>query len=283
MKLWFVCQRVIAFVALIALLPLLALLWCLVKGTSKGPFLYSQMRPGLGGVPMRTWKIRTMTPGADRNQALARCVTKDCAEVTSVGRILRQLKLDELPQLWNIVRGEMAFVGPRPIAGALFSDLCEQIPGFHDRTLVRPGLSNVAQVAIEDNAEGEQLLHDWRERFEAERHYLARQSAGYDVIVISLTLLYVGRKTWKLFARCVVQIGRKILQCNTVRRVSRLQGSTPSHHHEPVKNEPAKIQRQRVVGAARADSSKGDSTSDLQNVVRPTSLESTNPRPGCTV
>lgn len=150
---------------------------------------------------MRTWKIRTMTPGADRNANFARCVTKNCAEVTAVGKVLRQLKLDELPQLWNIVRGEMAFIGPRPIATPLYVELCEQIPGFQDRTSVRPGLSNVAQVAIEENGEGENLISDWKERFEAERHYLMNRSVGYDLVVICMTMLYVARKALRLLLR----------------------------------------------------------------------------------
>ena len=150
---------------------------------------------------MRTWKIRTMTPGADRNANFARCVTPNCAEVTAVGKVLRQLKLDELPQLWNIVRGEMAFIGPRPIATPLYRELCEQIPGFQDRTSVRPGLSNVAQIAIEENGEGENLLRDWKERFEAERHYLMNRSVGYDLVVICMTLLYVARKASRLLLR----------------------------------------------------------------------------------
>lgn len=192
--LWYVLQRGVALLLLLTLIPAFIVLWLVVKVSSRGPFLYSQLRPGLGEIPLRIWKIRTMQPGADQNPEFARGVTKNCAEVTRVGRMLRQLKLDELPQLWNIVRGEMAFVGPRPIATSLYQELSAKIPGFRDRTLVRPGLSNVAQIAIEDNAQGERVLDDWQERFEAERHYLTHRSARYDCVVLAMTALFVIRK-----------------------------------------------------------------------------------------
>lgn len=195
---WYLIQRLVAFVALTLLLPLFVVLWILVRGTSKGSFLYSQLRPGLHGSTIRVWKIRTMVPGADRNLQNARCVKNSSPEVTSVGRVLRTLKLDELPQLWNVVIGQMSFVGPRPIALPLHEDLCREIPGFERRTDVRPGLSNIGQVSIEENASGDQLIHDWKERFEAESHYLNNRSIGYDCVVIVLTVLYVLRKSFKL-------------------------------------------------------------------------------------
>ncbi|MFN3193125.1 MAG: sugar transferase [Aureliella sp.] len=213
MNLWYKFQRASALLLLISLLPLLAVLWLLVKATSRGPFLYSQLRPGMEGKPIRTWKIRTMRPGADRNSDLARCVTQDCPEVTSIGKVLRQLKLDELPQLWNIVMGEMAFVGPRPIATSLYNELCERIEGFEERTSVRPGLSNVAQVAIDENGEGENLLKDWKERFEAEKHYLRLRSVPYDLIVICLTLLYIGRKSVRLICSKTKSLANLIRSC----------------------------------------------------------------------
>ncbi|MEM8670075.1 MAG: sugar transferase [Planctomycetota bacterium] len=195
---WYLTQRLVAFVGLLLLLPVFAFLWMLVKATSEGPFLYSQTRPGLHGVPIRIWKIRTMVPGSDKNLQNARCVLNNNPNVTYVGRILRILKLDELPQLWNIVIGQMAFVGPRPIAFSLHQELCMMIPGFEKRTGVRPGLSNIGQVSIEENASGDQLIHDWRERFEAETHYLRNRSIGYDCVVILLTVLYLLRKAWRL-------------------------------------------------------------------------------------
>lgn len=195
---WFLVQRVSALTLLVILAPGFVFLWLAVKLTSRGPFLYSQLRPGLGEKPFKIWKIRTMRPGADRNQALARCAKSSNPEVTAIGRILRQLKLDELPQLWNIVRGDMALVGPRPIAFSLYDELCGEIPQFKTRTVVRPGLTNVGQVCIEENAGPSGVVDDWKVRFEAEQHYMANRSAMYDLVVISLTSLYVGRKIARL-------------------------------------------------------------------------------------
>lgn len=190
---WYLVQRFVALLLLFLLTPLFAILWIAVKATSKGPFLYVQIRPGYQGRAMPTWKIRTMRPGADRNTEFARGVTACNPEVTEIGRILRKLKLDELPQLWNITKGEMAFVGPRPIAFSLYDELKMQIPCFDERHWVRPGLTNVGQVSIEDNASSNHLLDDWQERFEAERHYIRNRSVAYDLVVITLTLLYIGR------------------------------------------------------------------------------------------
>ena len=105
--------------ALIGLLPLFAVLYCAVRLTSRGPFLYSQMRPGRGGELFKIWKIRTMAVGSDRDVTNAMAVQKNNPQVTRVGKILRELKIDELPQLWNVVCGQMELVGPRPIAAVL--------------------------------------------------------------------------------------------------------------------------------------------------------------------
>jgi lipopolysaccharide/colanic/teichoic acid biosynthesis glycosyltransferase len=201
---WQQVQRVIAAVALVLLLPLFVVLFLAVKLTSRGPFLYGQRRPGLHGRLFTTWKIRSMRPGSDRNAALARCVRSANPEVTRIGRVLRKLKLDELPQLWNVVLGEMAFVGPRPIAVPLYEELCQKIAGFERRTLVRPGLTNLGQICIEENAGPEQVVDDWRIRFEAELHYLDNRSVAYDVVIAVMTVLYMVRKAFGNGRRRVV-------------------------------------------------------------------------------
>jgi len=195
-KSWQAGQRMIAAVSLILLLPLFAVLFFAVKLTSRGPFLYGQRRPGRHGRLFTTWKIRTMRPGSDRNAALARCVQSANPEVTRVGRVLRKLKLDELPQLWNVVLGDMAFVGPRPIAVPLYEELCQKIAGFERRTEVRPGLTNLGQICIEENAGPENVVDDWRIRFEAEQHYLDNRSIAYDVVIATMTVLYMFRKAF---------------------------------------------------------------------------------------
>lgn len=191
---WDFVQRVLAGLLLFAFLPVFVVIAIVVKLTSKGPVLYSQMRPGYLGYPFRIYKFRTMTVGSDRDPTMGLAVPKQSNRVTGIGRILRKVKLDELPQLWNVVRGEMALVGPRPIAEVLHDRLTEAIPGFGRRYLVKPGLTNVAQVTIMENLPADQVVEDWRIRFEAEYHYVQRKSVSYDIIVMILTLIFILRK-----------------------------------------------------------------------------------------
>ena len=193
-RMWIACQRALALFLLVLAMPLFAVLYFVVRLDSKGPFLYRQARPGRFGEPFYAYKIRTMTVGADRNEMLARAVTADTPEVTRVGRYLRDLKLDELPQLWSVVRGQMAFVGPRPIAPPLQSYLEETIPGFRSRLDVPPGLTSLGQICIDGNEAVEQVVADWSVRFEGEKHYLAHRSVAYDLAIIVLTVGYVLRK-----------------------------------------------------------------------------------------
>jgi polysaccharide export outer membrane protein len=139
-------------------------------------------------------KIRTMVDGADKHAANARSVRSNDPQVTKVGRILRDLKLDELPQLWNVIRGEMALVGPRPIAITLQKELEAHIPEFCHRLTVKPGLTSLAQVCVLESDHQDRVIEDWSRRFEMERHYLGRRSAFYDVIILGLTILYILRK-----------------------------------------------------------------------------------------
>ena len=193
-RIWRHTQQFGALLLLLAATPFLILLAVVVKCDSPGPFLYSQRRRGYRGKPFTAWKVRTMTVGADRDPKLALAVTSSSPEVTRVGRYLRDLKIDELPQLWNVVRGEMAFVGPRPIAPGLQDYLEKKIPGFATRLSVPPGLTSLGQVCIDENASVERIVHDWSVRFEAERHYLALRSVSYDLIIIGMTLAYCLRK-----------------------------------------------------------------------------------------
>jgi putative colanic acid biosynthesis UDP-glucose lipid carrier transferase len=195
---------------LILCLPLLGALWWLVGRDSPGPFLFWQSRPGLGGELIRVCKIRTMTVGADRKRTNGLGVTREHPDVTAVGRWLRALKLDEIPQLWNVVRGEMELVGPRPIAEALVDLLAEEIPDFEHRFRAKPGLTSVGQILIVENEVGSELVADWRRRHEADIHLLGNRSAAYDLVVIGLTAAYLVRG----LAR---EIGKKFERTATLR------------------------------------------------------------------
>jgi lipopolysaccharide/colanic/teichoic acid biosynthesis glycosyltransferase len=163
-----------------------------VRATSPGPFLFSQQRPGRGGKPFRMLKVRTMRVGSEAPTALG--TARSDSRITRVGRWLRDLKLDELPQLWNVVRGDMELVGPRPLPTALDQELRKHVPGFERRYDVHPGLTNVSQVAVLDNKLGDRLVDDWKLRFEGELHYIEHKSFAYDVVVLAMTALFVVRK-----------------------------------------------------------------------------------------
>ncbi|MEP1471028.1 MAG: sugar transferase [Halieaceae bacterium] len=210
-RIWRGVQQLTAAILLVLLTPLLALLFIIVKADSRGPFLYSQQRPGFRRQLFTTYKIRSMTVGADRDPMLALAVTSSTPEVTRAGKLLRDLKLDELPQLWNIVCGDMAFVGPRPIATGLQEHLEAHIPGFESRLAVPPGLSSLGQICIDENDSADHVLQDWSVRFEGERHYLAHRSISYDLVIIGMTAAYCLRKVWRALPQAMPRVATSAL------------------------------------------------------------------------
>jgi len=192
--LWSIAQRIIAVIALIACLPLFAVIFFPVRMSAHASFLFRQRRPGFMGRPMVILKVRTMRAGAEKVTSFERVVPPSDPHVTWIGRILRDTKLDELPQLFSVVTGEMELVGPRPIAPALDELLSRDIPGFNNRYLVKPGLTNISQVSILENLPEDRMLEDWKVRFEGEMHYVSHKSVFYDLIVIGLTCVFLCRK-----------------------------------------------------------------------------------------
>ena len=189
---WRVTQRIAAAGALVGLAPGFLAVAAAIKATSKGPVLFRQQRRGEGGQPFTVYKFRTLFVGEERSSALG--VNRSSSKITPIGKLLRELKIDELPQLLNVAKGDMALVGPRPIPIALEDHLRGLIEGFEERVAVRPGLTNVAQVALSDNKLGDQLEADWRDRFEAELHYIRNRGLSYDLVVMALTGLFVARR-----------------------------------------------------------------------------------------
>jgi lipopolysaccharide/colanic/teichoic acid biosynthesis glycosyltransferase len=144
-------KRAFDIAAALALLvlasPLLLAIVALVKLTSRGPAIYHQARLGRNGRPFTMLKLRTMTHDCERTTGPVWSSEND-PRVTRPGRFLRRAHLDEIPQLWNILRGEMSFVGPRPERPEIVERLTREVPRYRDRLAVAPGLTGLAQVQI---------------------------------------------------------------------------------------------------------------------------------------
>lgn len=169
--------------ALVALAPVLAACAVVVRLGSKGPVLFSQWRLGLAGRPFRLWKFRTMAADAPdlRNPDGSAFTGSDDPRVTAGGRFLRATSLDELPQLWNVLRGEMSLVGPRPdqVDQQRFYTAQEQ------RKLdVKPGLTGLAQISGRNEI-------SWAERKALDIEYVERQTLLLDLSILCRTIPYV--------------------------------------------------------------------------------------------
>jgi lipopolysaccharide/colanic/teichoic acid biosynthesis glycosyltransferase len=138
---------VLALLLLLLSLPVLLVAGLLVRLTSHGPALYFQTRLGLNGRPFTLWKLRTMYHNCERVSGI-RWSTPGDARVTWLGRFLRRTHLDELPQLWNVLRGDMSLVGPRPERPELIPALEQAIPHYRERLRIPPGVTGLAQVQV---------------------------------------------------------------------------------------------------------------------------------------
>ncbi len=136
-----------ASLLLVLLGPLILICAFLVRATSTGPAIYSQTRSGRGGKPFRIYKLRSMTHNCEKTSG-ARWAARNDPRVTKIGHILRITHLDELPQLWNVLKGDMSLVGPRPERPEFIMVLEAAIPNYRQRLSVRPGITGLAQVYL---------------------------------------------------------------------------------------------------------------------------------------
>jgi sugar transferase (PEP-CTERM system associated) len=177
-----------AATGLLLFLPFLPIVLLLVRLSSPGPIFFRQTRVGLGGRNFTVYKFRTMR--TDAEVAGATWATKNDPRVTRVGMFMRKTRLDEVPQLWNVLRGDMGFVGPRPERPEFVPWLSEQIPYFDLRHMIRPGLTGWAQVRYGYGA----TLAESREKLEFDLYYIKHMSLGLDLLIMFETVKTIIRR-----------------------------------------------------------------------------------------
>jgi lipopolysaccharide/colanic/teichoic acid biosynthesis glycosyltransferase len=176
-----------ALVMLVLAAPLILLLATLVKLTSPGPAFYSQIRLGKNGRRYRIYKLRTMSNGAERLSGPQWSKPGD-SRVTWLGRFLRRSHLDELPQLWNVLKGDMSLVGPRPERPEFVDPLKKAVPFYVDRLLIRPGVTGLAQIQLPADTD----VASVRRKVAYDLHYLQNASLWLDIRIFFLTAFYAA-------------------------------------------------------------------------------------------
>lgn len=175
--------RLLAFIGLVVSLPIAVLTAVLIKLESAGPCLYRQARVGKNGAIFELIKFRSMKIDAEPDgQAI--WAAPDDSRATTLGKIIRKIRVDEIPQFWNILRGEMSFIGPRPERPQFVSALTKEIPFYEHRHLVAPGLTGWAQIKYPYGAS----VEDARHKLEYDLYYIKNQSFLLDVVILIETI-----------------------------------------------------------------------------------------------
>lgn len=177
-----------AAVGLLLFLPFFPFVVLAVRLSSPGPIFFRQTRVGMGGKNFTVFKFRTMR--TDAEVAGAKWASKDDPRATNVGRFMRKTRIDEVPQLWNVLRGDMGFVGPRPERPEFVPWLSENIPYFDLRHMIRPGLTGWAQVRYGYGS----TLEEAREKLEYDLYYIKHMTLGLDLLIMFETVKTILRR-----------------------------------------------------------------------------------------
>ena len=153
---------------------------------SRGPAFYRQTRTGLYGAPFDILKLRSMRIDAEVD-GKAQWAEQDDPRITRVGRVLRKLRIDELPQLWTVLKGEMSFVGPRPERPTFVDELAKKIPYYAERHVVKPGITGWAQINYPYGAS----IDDARQKLEYDLYYAKNYSPFLDLLILLQTIRVV--------------------------------------------------------------------------------------------
>ena len=176
-------HRAVALVGALLSLPIALLTAALIKLDSRGPVLYSQERVGKNGRTFRVYKFRSMRTDAEKDGPVWASKSGD-TRTTRVGRVIRKIRVDEIPQFWNILRGEMNFVGPRPERPHFVRQLAEEIPFYDQRHLIAPGLTGWAQIKYPYGAS----IEDARQKLQYDLYYIKNQSLVLDAVIMFETV-----------------------------------------------------------------------------------------------
>jgi lipopolysaccharide/colanic/teichoic acid biosynthesis glycosyltransferase len=190
----------IAVLLLVGAMPVLAVLGIVLKASSPGPMMYSQIRLGKEGRRFRIYKLRTMIHKSEVATGPVWSSPGD-PRVTRVGRWLRDTHLDEMPQLWNVVRGEMSLFGPRPERPEIAEQIERWLPEYRDRLAVRPGIAGLAQVILPPDAD----LMSVRRKLSYDLRYIAEVGPLMDARVALSTVLHCVGLIATVLSRLLVQ------------------------------------------------------------------------------
>jgi sugar transferase (PEP-CTERM system associated) len=176
-------HRLLALAGLLLSLPIAAITALMIRLESRGPVFYKQARVGKNGRIFNVIKFRSMQVDAEADGTPMWAVSND-ERVTRVGKIIRKLRIDEIPQFWNILKGEMSFVGPRPERPHFVSQLAEEIPYYEHRHLVAPGLTGWAQIKYPYGAS----VQDAMQKLQYDLYYIKNQSLTLDLVIVFETI-----------------------------------------------------------------------------------------------
>jgi lipopolysaccharide/colanic/teichoic acid biosynthesis glycosyltransferase len=180
------CDLLAALALLVVAVPVIAAAWFVVRLTSCGPGFYSQARVGRNGRCFHIYKIRTMTHNCEAASG-AKWSPKHDPRVTPVGRVLRKFHIDELPQLLNVLRGDMSLVGPRPERPEFVGLLIELVPDYAQRLSVRPGVTGLAQIQLPPDTDVDSV----RRKLVFDRHYVRAGGIWLDFRIMLGTIVYL--------------------------------------------------------------------------------------------
>ncbi|HEX4159694.1 MAG TPA: TIGR03013 family XrtA/PEP-CTERM system glycosyltransferase [Rhizomicrobium sp.] len=172
----------LALAGFVATAPVLLIVMLGIKLEDGGPVFYAQERIGFGGKPFVLYKLRSMRVDAERDGKPSWAAERD-TRITGVGRIIRKLRIDELPQLWNVLRGDMSFIGPRPERPYFVNQFSQAIPFYDYRHVIRPGITGWAQVSFRYGAS----LEDTRQKLSYDLYYIKNRGVFLDCLILLKT------------------------------------------------------------------------------------------------